>query len=107
MANLPNVNESNFKAEVLQSSIPVLADFWAPWCGPCKMLVPALEELAVELAGKIKFIKIDIDDAGDLARESGVRNIPYLMLFKKGQVVDQKIGTHSKTDIKNWLEKNI
>ncbi|TBR20442.1 thioredoxin [bacterium] len=104
---LIHLSDGNFKAEVLQSNLPVLVDFWAPWCGPCKMVGPIVEELAKEYAGKIKVGKIDIDENSKVASQYGIMSIPTLMFFKGGQVIEQSVGALSKSDIKKKIEENI
>ncbi len=104
---LIHLSDGNFKAEVLQSNLPVLVDFWAPWCGPCKMVGPIVEELAREYANKIKVGKIDIDENPKIATKYGIMSIPTLMFFKGGQVIEQSVGALSKSDIKKKIEENI
>ncbi|GAA4526257.1 thioredoxin [Chelativorans composti] len=97
------VNAGNFDANVLQSSEPVVVDFWAEWCGPCKMIAPALEELAAEFAGKVKVAKLNIDENPEIAARYGIRSIPTLMLFKNGEVADMKVGAAPKTALAAWI----
>ena len=99
------LTKSNFDQEVLKSSTPVLVDFWAEWCGPCKMVAPILDELATEYEGKVKIGKVNIDEHQDLATEYGIRAIPTLLLFKDGQVADQIVGLRSKRDFKSKLDR--
>ncbi len=99
------LTQENFPKEVLQSSVPVLVDFWAEWCGPCKMIAPVLNELADEYDGRIKIGKVNIDEQQPLATEYGIRAIPTLLLFDKGQVADQIVGARSKRDIKASLDQ--
>jgi thioredoxin 1 len=94
------LTQENFAAEVLQSTSPVLVDFWAEWCGPCKMIAPVLDELADEYTGKVKIGKVNIDQHQDIAAEYGVRAIPTLLLFSKGEVTEQMVGLRSKRDLK-------
>jgi thioredoxin 1 len=97
------VDRSNFKADVLDSAEPVVVDFWAEWCGPCKMIAPALEDIANELNGKVRVAKLNIDENPELAAQFGVRSIPTLMIFKAGQVADMKVGAAPKTVLSNWI----
>lgn len=98
------VTDTSFKADVLEAKGPVLVDFWAEWCGPCKMIAPALEEIAQELDGKVTVAKINIDDNPQTPTKFGVRGIPTLMLFKGGQVAATKIGALPKQQLKAWVE---
>ncbi len=97
------VDKSNFKADVLDASAPVVVDFWAEWCGPCKMIGPSLEEISTELAGKVKIVKLNIDENPELAAQFGVRSIPTLMIFKGGEVADMKVGALPKTALSHWI----
>ncbi len=101
------VTGDNFEAEVLKSGVPVLVDFWAEWCGPCRMVLPIVEEIAVELAGKAKVCKINVDDAPDLAGRFDVASIPTLLIFKNGQVVDQMVGALPKVRLLEKLKAQI
>ena len=106
-ANIVTLTADTFAKEVLESKSPVLVDFWAEWCGPCKMIAPVLDELATEYAGKIKIGKVDIDQHQALAAQYGVRSIPTLLVFKNGQVTEQMVGARSKRDIKASFDKSL
>ncbi len=97
------VDNNSFKSDVLESAEPVVVDFWAEWCGPCKMISPSLEEIATEMDGKIKVAKLNIDENPELAAQYGVRSIPTLMLFKNGEVADMKVGAAPKTALSAWI----
>lgn len=97
------VDNSNFKSDVLDASEPVVVDFWAEWCGPCKMIGPSLEEISKEMAGKVKITKLNIDENPELAAKFGVRSIPTLMIFKGGEVADIKVGALPKTALSHWI----
>jgi thioredoxin 1 len=99
------LTQENFATEVLQSPTPVLVDFWAEWCGPCKAVAPILDELADEYDGKVKIGKVNIDEQQGVAAEYGIRAIPTLLLFSKGQVADQIVGLRSKRDLKSSFER--
>ena len=101
------VNDSNFKSEVTDSEIPVLVDFWAPWCGPCKMIAPVLEELAKEYDGRVKVVKLNVDDSPNTASEFGIRSIPTLILFKEGKVFEQTVGAQNKENLKKLVDKSL
>jgi thioredoxin 1 len=103
--NIINLTQDNFSKEVLESSTPILVDFWAEWCGPCKMIAPVLDELAEEYDGRVKIGKVNIDNEQGLAAEYGVRAIPTLLLFQNGQVAEQIVGLKSKRDLKNSFDK--
>ncbi len=103
--NIVTLTQQNFASEVLQSPIPVLVDFWAEWCGPCKMIAPILDELADEYEGKVKIAKVNIDEQQTVAAEYGIRAIPTLLLFDKGQVADQIVGLRSKRDLKASFDR--
>ncbi|MHA6641285.1 thioredoxin [Mesorhizobium sp. A623] len=97
------VDNSNFQAHVLDAKEPVVVDFWAEWCGPCKMIGPSLEEIATELGGKVKIAKLNIDENPELAAQFGVRSIPTLIMFKGGEVADMKVGAAPKTALSHWI----
>jgi|EndMetStandDraft_4_1072995.scaffolds.fasta_scaffold46065_2 thioredoxin 1 len=97
------VDTSNFQNEVLNAAEPVVVDFWAEWCGPCKMIAPALEEISAELGGKVKIAKLNIDENPELAAQFGVRSIPTLAIFKNGQVADISVGAKPKTALNAWI----
>jgi thioredoxin 1 len=99
------INEANFKSEVLQSNQPVLADFWAEWCGPCKMLSPVVDEIALEQAGRVKVAKVNVDSNPGLAARFGIQSIPTLLYFLGGEVRDQTVGVQSKRAIVAKLDK--
>ena len=101
------LNEGNFDDEVTQKAGPILVDFWAGWCAPCKVIVPALEEIAEEIAGRAHVAKVDVDENGDLANRFGIMSIPTLIVFKDGKVVDQLIGAAPKTQIRALIDKHL
>jgi thioredoxin 1 len=101
------VTDATFDAEVRQSPIPVVVDFWAEWCGPCKMIGPSLEELAVEYAGKFKVVKVNVDDNPNSPAQMGVRGIPALFVFKNGEVVSNRAGAAPKAALQSWILGSI
>ena len=103
-ANTKTVTDDSFQADVLDSSTPVLLDFWAEWCGPCRMIAPALEEIAAELGDKVTIAKINIDENPNTPGKYGVRGIPTMLLFKGGEAVAQKVGAAPRGQIQQWLE---
>ena len=105
--DIQHLTSDNFKSTVDSSSVPLLVDFWAPWCGPCKAIAPVLEELAGEMAGKLSIGKVDVDENGAIAAEYNVRAIPTLILFKDGQVAEQFVGLVGKSDLKTKIEPHL
>lgn len=101
------VTDATFDAEVKNSDIPVVVDFWAEWCGPCKQIGPALEELSAEYAGKVKVVKIDVDSNPNAAAAMGVRGIPALFIFKDGQVVSNRAGAAPKAALQSWIDSAL
>ena len=101
------INDQNFEQEVLQADLPVLVDFWAPWCGPCKMLGPIVDEIAEAYAGKLKVVKINVDDNSESASNYGVRGIPNLILFKNGNPVANKVGAMPKAALTAFIDGHI
>ncbi len=105
--NIAHVTDGSFDAEVLQSTVPVLVDYWAEWCGPCKMIAPILDEVAKEYSGRLKVAKLDIDSNQATPTKYGIRGIPTLMLFKNGQVEAQKVGALSKSQLTAFIDSNL
>jgi len=101
------VTDASFDSEVLQSDLPVLVDYWAEWCGPCKMIAPVLNEVAEEYSGKVKIAKLNIDESPDTPPKYGIRGIPTLMIFKKGEVEATKVGAISKSQLMEFIDSNI
>lgn len=101
------INDDNFEAEVIQSDKPVLVDFWAPWCGPCRMLTPIIDEAAQEFEGSVKIVKCNIEDSPEAPTKYGVRSVPTLMIFKDGKLADTKIGAMQKPVLNDWIKSNI
>ena len=99
--------DSNFEQEVLKSSVPVLVDFWAAWCVPCKMIAPTLEELGAEFAGRARIAKVNVDENKSTAGRYGIRGIPTLLLFKGGEVKEQLVGVHSRQEIAQMITKHL
>lgn len=107
MGTTKPVTDANFESEVIKSSTPVLVDFWAEWCGPCKAIAPKLEEIAGELGAKIKVVKLDVDANQETASKFGIRSIPTMILFKDGKPVDQMMGNRPKESIVEFISKSI
>lgn len=105
--NTLTFSDSSWDSDVLNSPVPVLVDFWAEWCGPCKMIAPVLEEVAVSHAGKIKIAKVDVDDNREVAAKYGIRGIPTLLLFKNGELAAQKVGALSKAQLTAFVDSNV
>lgn len=107
MADIAHVTDTSFDSDVLGSDLPVLVDYWAEWCGPCKVIAPVLEEIAAEYDGRMKVCKLDIDANGETPPKYGIRGIPTLMLFKNGNVEATKVGALSKSQLTAFLDSNI
>ena len=107
MADVPEVTESNFQTEVLQSAQPILVDFWAPWCGPCRQIAPLVQQLGKEYAGKARVAKINVDECPNVAAGYGVNSIPTLMIFKNGDVVERFVGIQPRSRLQNALNDAI
>lgn len=107
MSEVTEVKEVDFKEVVLESELPVLVDFWAPWCGPCRMVAPVVEEIAQQYEGKVKVVKLNTDENPQIASQYGIRSIPTLMVFKDGQKQEMVVGAVPKTTLSNTLEKYL
>ena len=107
MSSATPVSDASFEQDVLKSDVPVLVDFWAPWCGPCRMVAPIVDEIAKEFDGKIKVFKLNTDENPNVARQFGIRSIPTLMVFKDGQKVDTVVGAVPKTTLSSTISKYL
>lgn len=105
--NIVQLNQSNFEKEVINSNIPVIVDFWAAWCGPCRMIAPIIEQLSVEYLEKVKVAKLNVDENPDLAGQYGINSIPAIYMFKNGQKVDALIGARPKQAFDDMIKRNI
>ena len=105
--HIHHVTDDTFETEVLQAQSPVLVDYWAEWCGPCKAIAPTLEEVAKEYSGKLKVAKVNVDENQEIPKKYGIRGIPTLMLFKNGEMVETKVGALSKSQLTAFLDSNI
>lgn len=107
MENAKPVNTKSWQTEVMDSQIPVFVDFWAEWCGPCRMVSPVVEELSSDYPGKVKFVKVNVDESGELASKYNVFSIPTLAVFNKGEIIAQQVGAASKASYKNMIENAL
>jgi thioredoxin 1 len=105
--NVANINDADFEQEVIKSDVPVLVDFWAPWCGPCKMVGPVLEQIAEQYVGKAKVVKVNVDDNKQIAGSLGIQSIPTVVLYKGGEVVEKVVGARPKGDFETMLNNAI
>ena len=107
MGNAMAVTDGNFETEVVQSSVPVLVDFWAAWCGPCRAIAPAVEEIATEYKNRLKVVKVDVDDNQEVAIKYGVQSIPTLMVFKGGEIVERLVGAYPKPVLLSKIQNHL
>lgn len=107
MSSATSVNDANFETEVLKSSTPVLVDFWAPWCGPCRAVAPTVDAISNEFAGKLKVVKVNTDESGEVAMKYSVTSIPTLMVFKNGEMVDRVLGNRPKADLAAMVSRHL
>ena len=104
---MKEIMDNMFKTEVSESNIPVMVDFWAPWCGPCKMVAPVMEELSTQYSGKVKFVKVNVDENPIVSNQYAISSIPTVMLFKEGKVLETIVGFRPKSDFENTISKHI
>ena len=107
MSNAHSVNDANFETEVLKASTPVLVDFWAPWCGPCRAVAPTVEAISNEFAGRLKVVKLNTDESGEVAMTYSVTSIPTIMVFKGGEMVERVLGNRPKADLVNLVSRHL
>ena len=107
MANVQEMTEATFDADVLKSEVPVLVDFWAAWCGPCRMLAPIVEAVAAKYEGKIKVVKVNVDEAPGLATQFGIRSIPTIILFKGGEAAERTVGVQTEDALSTMIDKTL
>ena len=107
MSNVQSVTDAEFESLVLKSDVPVLVDFWATWCGPCRMIAPALEEISKSLNGKVKIVKLNVDENPGVASKYGIMSIPTLMLFKDGQLASRQVGAAPKQKLEQWITASV
>jgi len=106
-ANVAQVSDASFEGDILKSSVPVLVDFWAPWCGPCRSVAPIVDDLATQYAGKLKVAKVNVDESSDVAMRYQVTSIPTFILFKNGQVADRALGALPKSEFVKLIDRNL
>jgi len=107
MSAVQEITDTNFETEVINSDLPVLIDFWAPWCAPCRAIGPVVDELSREFTGKLKVVKMNVDDNPQVAQKYGVTSIPTLMMFKDGKLVDRVVGAMPKGELQKFIERNL